>query len=138
MTPAELAESNMRKQTLGTHPPRQRSSRNTRATTCDQSLTTQALTSRISTRSGRNNQVSPRETPSNQVRTNVSPQARPPQTSTGSRAHKQNHPAPQTLHEVRETTHSGATTDGTKEQVTETTVGCLQKTPRENPQNGKH
>ncbi|MQL97228.1 hypothetical protein Taro_029918 [Colocasia esculenta] len=36
------------------------------------------------------------------------------------------------------TTHSGATTDGTKERVNATTVGCLQKTPRENPQNGNH
>ncbi|MQM06366.1 hypothetical protein Taro_039183, partial [Colocasia esculenta] len=45
--------------------------------------------------------VTPRE-PSNQVRTNVSPQARPPQTSTRSRAHKQNHRAPRTHHEVRE------------------------------------
>ncbi|MQM11944.1 hypothetical protein Taro_044854 [Colocasia esculenta] len=34
---------------------------------------------------------------------NVSPQARPPQTSTRSRAHKQKHPRPRTRHEVRET-----------------------------------
>ncbi|MQM20297.1 hypothetical protein Taro_053315 [Colocasia esculenta] len=60
------------------------------------------LTSQTSTRSGRNNQVSPRETPNNHVRSNVSPQARPPQTSTRSRVHKQNQPAPQTLHKVRE------------------------------------
>ncbi|MQM07259.1 hypothetical protein Taro_040098, partial [Colocasia esculenta] len=92
----------MWKQTLGTHPMRQRSSRNTRATTRDQSLTTQAPTSRTSTRSRRNNQVSPRETPNNHVRSNVSPQARPPQTSTRSRVHKQNQPAPQTLHEENE------------------------------------
>ncbi|MQM14158.1 hypothetical protein Taro_047088 [Colocasia esculenta] len=45
--------------------------------------------------------VTTRDT-SNQVRSTVSPQARPPQTSTRSRAHKQNHPAPWTLHEVRE------------------------------------
>ncbi|MQM17676.1 hypothetical protein Taro_050649 [Colocasia esculenta] len=30
----------------------------------------------------------------------VSPQARPPQTSTRSRAHKQNHPGPWTCHKV--------------------------------------
>ncbi|MQM18213.1 hypothetical protein Taro_051200 [Colocasia esculenta] len=59
-------------------------------------------TSQTSTWSGRNNQVSPRETPNNHVRSNVSPQARPPQTSTRSRVHKQNQPAPRTLHEVRE------------------------------------
>ncbi|MQM08879.1 hypothetical protein Taro_041736 [Colocasia esculenta] len=59
-------------------------------------------TSQISIRSGRNNQVSPRETPSNQVRTTSHHQARPPQTSTRSRAHKQNPPAPRTCHEVRE------------------------------------
>ncbi|MQM08626.1 hypothetical protein Taro_041481 [Colocasia esculenta] len=59
-------------------------------------------TSQTSTRSGRNNQVSPRETPSNHVRSTVSPQTRPPQTSTRSRAHKKNHPAPRTCHEVRE------------------------------------
>ncbi|MQM15939.1 hypothetical protein Taro_048893 [Colocasia esculenta] len=35
------------------------------------------------------------------------------------------------------TTHSGATTDGTKERVTEPAVGCLHKTPRENLQGGK-
>ncbi|MQM13073.1 hypothetical protein Taro_045994, partial [Colocasia esculenta] len=59
-------------------------------------------TSQTSTRSGRNNQVSPRETPNNHVRSNVSPQARPPQTSTRSRADKQNPPASRVLHEVRE------------------------------------
>ncbi|MQM20171.1 hypothetical protein Taro_053186 [Colocasia esculenta] len=184
------------------------------------------------------------------MRSNISPQARPPQTSTRSRAHKQNHPAPRTLHVVRElhtqvpprmtprnglpkqqsecesnprhtpsetnkltklrsnhvrpeshdigtnitdlhevekeqpgvttrdtkqlhekqclttgmatsdlhkvegpqaappctsdnlrgqgTTHSGSTTDGTKERVTETAVGCLHQAPRENPQSGNH
>ncbi|MQM11479.1 hypothetical protein Taro_044384 [Colocasia esculenta] len=36
------------------------------------------------------------------------------------------------------TTHSGATTDDTKERVTETAVGCLHQAPRENPQNGSH
>ncbi|MQM22397.1 hypothetical protein Taro_055449 [Colocasia esculenta] len=36
------------------------------------------------------------------------------------------------------TTHSGATTDGTKEQVTKTAVGCLHKAPQENPQSGNH
>ncbi|MQL82285.1 hypothetical protein Taro_014753 [Colocasia esculenta] len=75
------------------------SSRNTGATTRDQSLTTQAPTSWTSTRPGRNNQVSPRERPNNHVRSNVSPQARPPQTSTRSRVHKQNQPAPRTLYE---------------------------------------
>ncbi|MQM06803.1 hypothetical protein Taro_039631 [Colocasia esculenta] len=45
-------------------------------------------TSQTFTRSGRNNQVLPRETPNNHVRSNVSPQARPPQTSTRSRVHK--------------------------------------------------
>ncbi|MQL75904.1 hypothetical protein Taro_008284 [Colocasia esculenta] len=35
------------------------------------------------------------------------------------------------------TTHSGATTDGTKERVTEIEVGCLHQAPRENPQSGK-
>ncbi|MQL70420.1 hypothetical protein Taro_002742 [Colocasia esculenta] len=78
----------MWKQNLGTHPPRQRSSRNSRATTRDQSLKTQAPTSQTSTRSGRNNQVSPQGTPNNHVRSNVSPQAQPPQTSTRSRVHK--------------------------------------------------
>ncbi|MQM07475.1 hypothetical protein Taro_040315 [Colocasia esculenta] len=92
----------MQKETLGTHLPRQQSSLNTGATKWDLSLITQAPTSRTSTRSGRNNQVSPRETLSNHVRNNVSPQARPPQTSRRSRAHKQNHPAPRTHHEVRE------------------------------------
>ncbi|MQM14241.1 hypothetical protein Taro_047171 [Colocasia esculenta] len=106
----------MWKQTISTHPPRQRSLRDTGATTRDRSLTTQAPTSRTSTRLGRNNQVSPRETPSNHVKSNVPPQTRPPQTSTRSRAHKHNHPAPRTLHEVRETTHSDATTEGTKER----------------------
>ncbi|MQM00958.1 hypothetical protein Taro_033705 [Colocasia esculenta] len=60
------------------------------------------LTSRTSTRSGRNNQVSPRETPNNHVRSNISPQTRPPQTSTRLRVHKPNQPTPRTLHEVRE------------------------------------
>ncbi|MQM14175.1 hypothetical protein Taro_047105 [Colocasia esculenta] len=55
-----------------------------------------------STRLGRNNQVSPRETPSNHVRNNVSPQARPPHTSTRSRPHKQNNFGFRTLHEVKE------------------------------------
>ncbi|MQM12410.1 hypothetical protein Taro_045328, partial [Colocasia esculenta] len=36
------------------------------------------------------------------------------------------------------TTHSGATTDNTKERVSETVVGCLHKVPRKNPQNGNH
>ncbi|MQL68631.1 hypothetical protein Taro_000931 [Colocasia esculenta] len=36
------------------------------------------------------------------IENDVSPQAQPPLTSTRSRAHKQNHPAPRTLHEVRE------------------------------------
>ncbi|MQL74948.1 hypothetical protein Taro_007314 [Colocasia esculenta] len=61
---------------------------------------TQAPTSQISTRSGRNNQVSPRETLSNHVRRNGSPQAWPPQTPPKSRAHKQNHPGPRTRHEM--------------------------------------
>ncbi|MQM01346.1 hypothetical protein Taro_034100 [Colocasia esculenta] len=63
---------------------------------------TQAPTSRTSTRSRRNNQASPQETPNSHVRSNVSPQARPPQTSVRSRVHKQNQLAPRTLHEVRE------------------------------------
>ncbi|MQM05152.1 hypothetical protein Taro_037955 [Colocasia esculenta] len=67
----------------------------------DTKVSRQAPTSQTSTRSERDNQVSPRETPSNHVRSNVSPQARPPQTSTRSRAHKHNHPAPWTLHEVK-------------------------------------
>ncbi|MQM17315.1 hypothetical protein Taro_050284 [Colocasia esculenta] len=91
----------MRKQTLGMHPSRQGSSRNTGATTRPECQDT-APTSQNSTRSGRNNQVSPRETLSIHMRSIVSPQARPPQTSTRSRAHKQNHPAPRTRHEVRE------------------------------------
>ncbi|MQM04621.1 hypothetical protein Taro_037427 [Colocasia esculenta] len=45
--------------------------------------------------------VTPRDT-KQPSENDVSPQARPPQTSTRSRAHKQNHPAPRTLHEVRE------------------------------------
>ncbi|MQM05062.1 hypothetical protein Taro_037868 [Colocasia esculenta] len=36
------------------------------------------------------------------------------------------------------TTYSSATTDGTKERVTKTAVGCLHKAPRENPQSGNH
>ncbi|MQM17400.1 hypothetical protein Taro_050372 [Colocasia esculenta] len=48
-----------------------------------------------------------------------------------------NQPAPRTLHEVRKTTPSGATTDSTKERVIETAVRCLHKTPRENPQSRK-
>ncbi|MQM13833.1 hypothetical protein Taro_046760 [Colocasia esculenta] len=36
------------------------------------------------------------------------------------------------------TTPTGATTNGTKERVTEIAVGCLHKTPRKNPQNGNH
>ncbi|MQM21333.1 hypothetical protein Taro_054372, partial [Colocasia esculenta] len=45
--------------------------------------------------------VTPRDT-KQPSENDVSPHARPPLTSTRSRAHKQNHPAPQTLHEVRE------------------------------------
>ncbi|MQL79226.1 hypothetical protein Taro_011656 [Colocasia esculenta] len=36
------------------------------------------------------------------------------------------------------TTHYSATTDGTKEWVTEIAVGCQHKAPRENPQSGNH
>ncbi|MQL97376.1 hypothetical protein Taro_030066 [Colocasia esculenta] len=48
------------------------------------------------------------------------PQAEPPYTSDTPRG--------------QGTTHFSATRDGTKERVIETVVGCLHKTPRENPQ----
>ncbi|MQL97707.1 hypothetical protein Taro_030406 [Colocasia esculenta] len=45
--------------------------------------------------------VTPRDT-KQPSENDVSPQAQPPQTSTRLRAHKQNHPAPRALHEIRE------------------------------------
>ncbi|MQL82435.1 hypothetical protein Taro_014896 [Colocasia esculenta] len=47
----------------------------------------------------------------------VSPQARTPQTSTRSKAHKQNHPRPRTCHEVKEPHTSVPPQSGTKEQT---------------------
>ncbi|MQL76569.1 hypothetical protein Taro_008962 [Colocasia esculenta] len=65
------------------------------------------------------NDVSPPGTATSDLHKVEGPQAEPPCTSDTSRG--------------QGTTHSGATTDGTKERVTETIVGCLPKAPRENP-----
>ncbi|MQM02618.1 hypothetical protein Taro_035387 [Colocasia esculenta] len=102
MTPAEPAESNTCGSKPSAHTRRDKEAHGTSEQPRETRVSRQAPTSQTSTRSGRNNQVSPRETPSNHVGSTVSPQARPPQTSTRSRIHKQNQPAPRTLHEVRE------------------------------------
>ncbi|MQL96833.1 hypothetical protein Taro_029510 [Colocasia esculenta] len=121
----------MRKQTLGTHSSRQRSSRNTGATTRDQSLKTSTnipdlhkvgkeqpgVTTR-DTKQPCEKQCLTTGTATSDLHKVEGPQAEPTCTSDTPRG--------------QGTTHSGATTDGTKEWVTETTVGCLPKAPREN------
>ncbi|MQL70568.1 hypothetical protein Taro_002883 [Colocasia esculenta] len=128
----------MRKQTLGTHLPRQRSSRNTGATTRDQSLTTQApnipdlhkvkkeqpgVTPRDTKQPCENKRLTT-GTATSDLHKVEGLQTEPPCTSGTPRG--------------QGTTHSDATIGGTKERVIETEAGCLQKAPRENPQSGNH
>ncbi|MQL81251.1 hypothetical protein Taro_013709 [Colocasia esculenta] len=102
MTPTEPAEATQCGSKPSAHTRRDKEAQGTPEQPRETRVSRQAPTSQTSTRSGRNNQVSLRETPINHVRSTVSPQAWPLQTSTRLRAHKQNHPIPRTLHEVRE------------------------------------
>ncbi|MQL78634.1 hypothetical protein Taro_011080 [Colocasia esculenta] len=77
------------------------------------------------------------ETPSNHVRSTVSPQARQPQTSTRSRAHKQNHPAPRTCHEVRELHPTVPPRMAPRNGLPKQQSGVCTRHP-ENPQSGNH